>query len=118
MRELTYREAIREALREEMRRDERVFLMGEDVALYGGAFRVTQGLLEEFGPERVIDTPLSESAITGAAVGAALVGMRPVAEIMFADFVTIAADGLINHAAKINYMYGGEKSAPMVLRTA
>lgn len=118
MRELTYREAIREALREEMRRDNRVFVMGEDVADYGGSFKVTEGLLSEFGPERIFDTPLSESAIVGAAVGASIVGMRPVAEIMFADFVTIAMDALVNHAAKISYTYGGLASAPLVLRTA
>ncbi len=118
MREITYREAIREALREEMQRDERVFVMGEDVADYGGAFKVTEGLLAEFGPDRIFDTPLSESAIVGAAVGASLMGMRPVAELMFADFATIGMDGIVNHAAKISYMYGGELSAPMVLRMA
>ena len=118
MREITYREAIREALREEMRRDDRVFIMGEDVANYGGSFRVTQGLLAEFGPERIFDTPLSESAIVGAAVGASLMGMRPVAELMFADFTTIAMDAIVNHAAKMHYMYGGEVSAPLVVRMA
>jgi pyruvate/2-oxoglutarate/acetoin dehydrogenase E1 component len=118
MRELTYREAIREALREEMRRDERVFLLGEDIADAGGVFKVTLGLLADFGPSRVIDTPLSESAIMGAAVGASLMGMRPVAEIMFADFTTIAMDGLVNHAAKIHYMYGGALSVPLVVRMA
>ncbi len=118
MRELTYREAIREALREEMRRDERVFLLGEDIADAGGVFKVTLGLLAEFGPSRVLDTPLSESVIMGAAVGASLMGMRPVAEIMFADFTTIAMDGLVNHAAKIHYMYGGALSAPLVVRMA
>jgi len=118
MREITYREAIREALREEMRRDERVFILGEDVADAGGVFKVTLGLLAEFGPARVIDTPLSESAIVGAAVGASLMGMRPVAEIMFADFTTVAMDGLVNHAAKVHYLYGGELSAPLVVRMA
>jgi pyruvate dehydrogenase E1 component beta subunit len=118
MREITYREAIREALREEMRRDERVFILGEDVADAGGVFKVTLGLLAEFGPTRVIDTPLSESAIVGAAVGAALMGMRPVAEVMFADFTTIAMDAIVNHAAKIHYLYGGELSAPLVVRMA
>jgi pyruvate dehydrogenase E1 component beta subunit len=118
MREITYKEAIREGLREEMRRDERIFVMGEDVAAYGGLFKVTEGLLAEFGPERVLDTPLSESAIVGAGVGAALMGMRPVVELMFADFATIAMDAIVNHAAKISYMYGGELSAPMVVRTA
>lgn len=118
MRELTYREAIREALREEMRRDERVFVLGEDVAEAGGVFKVTLGLVNEFGPERIIDTPLSESAIVGAAVGASLMGMRPVAEVMFADFTTIAMDAIVNHAAKVHYMSGGEMSAPLVVRMA
>lgn len=118
MREITYREAIREALREEMRRDPRVFLMGIDVADAGGVFKVTLDLLNEFGPERVIDTPLSESAIVGAAVGASLMGMRPVAEVMFADFTTIAMDAIVNHAAKMHYMTGGEMAAPLVLRMA
>ena len=118
MRELTYREAIREALREEMRRDDRVFVMGEDVAVYGGIFKVTEGLLADFGPERVFDTPLSESVLVGAAVGASMMGMRPVAEVMFADFTTVAMDAIVNHAAKINYMSGGETSAPVVVRMA
>jgi pyruvate dehydrogenase E1 component beta subunit len=118
MREITYREAIREALREEMRRDDRVFILGEDVADAGGVFKVTLGLLAEFGPERILDTPLSESAIVGAAVGASLMGMRPVAEVMFADFTTIAMDAIVNHAAKIHYMTGGEVSAPLVVRMA
>ncbi|WP_455388897.1 alpha-ketoacid dehydrogenase subunit beta [Petrachloros mirabilis] len=118
MRQLTYREAIREALREEMNQDPRVFIMGEDVADYGGSFKVTEGLLAEFGPDRIFDTPLSESAIVGAAVGASLVGMRPVAEVMFADFASIAMDAMVNHAAKISYTTGGLSSAPMVLRMA
>lgn len=118
MRRISFREAIREALREEMQRDERVFIMGEDVADYGGPFKVTDGLLSEFGSERIIDTPLSESAIAGAGVGAALMGMRPVVEIQYADFTTIAMDGIVNHAAKMNYLYGGELSAPMVIRMA
>ncbi|HSB72941.1 MAG TPA: alpha-ketoacid dehydrogenase subunit beta [Candidatus Methylomirabilis sp.] len=118
MRQITYREAIREALREEMRRDERVFVFGEDVADAGGVFKVTLGLLSEFGPERIFDTPLSESAIVGAAVGASLMGMRPVAEVMFADFTTIAMDAIVNHAAKVHYMSGGEMTAPLVVRMA
>ena len=118
MREITYREAVREALGEEMRRDERIFIMGEDVAEHGGSFRVTDGLLAEFGEGRIFDTPLSEAAITGAAVGAALMGMHPVAEIMYADFATIAMDGIVNHAAKVAYMGGQGVSCPMVLRTA
>ncbi len=118
MRELTYREAIREALQLEMRRDDRVFLMGEDVGVYGGAFGVSRGLLEEFGEERGRDTPISEAAIAGAATGAALTGMRPVAEIMFMDFITIAMDQLVNQTAKLRFMFGGTATLPMVLRTA
>lgn len=118
MREISCREAIREALREEMRRDDSVFLLGEDIAEYGGIFKVTDGLLAEFGAERVFDTPLSESAIVGAAVGASLMGMRPVAEVMFADFTGVAMDAIVNHAAKMNYMSGGETSAPIVVRMA
>lgn len=113
---ITYIQALRDAIREEMRRDENVFIMGEDVGIYGGAFKVTQGLLEEFGEERVKDTPISEAAIVGTAVGSALTGMRPIAEIMFADFITIAMDQLINQAAKIRYMFGGKAKVPMVLR--
>ena len=117
MREITVAEAIGEALREEMRRDENVFIIGEDVGIYGGAFRVTRGMLEEFGEERVRDTPISEAAIAGAAVGAAVTGMRPVAEIMFMDFVKIAMDQIMNQAAKLKYMFGGHATVPMVLRT-
>lgn len=116
-REITYAEAIREALRQEMRRDERVFLIGEDIGIYGGAFGVTYGLLEEFGEERVRDTPISEQTIAGAAIGAALIGMRPVAEIMFMDFVTLAMEQLVNQAAKLHFMFGGKAKVPMVLRT-
>ena len=118
MREIMYRDAIREAIAEEMRRDPRVFLMGEDVAEHGGNFLVTKGLYEEFGEDRVFDTPLSESALVGAGVGSAMLGMRPIVEIMFADFVTIAMDAIVNHAAKVNYMSGGEVTAPMVIRLA
>ena len=117
MREITYVEAIREALRQEMYRDPNVFLIGEDLGIYGGAFGVTLGLLEEFGPERVRDTPISEGAIAGAAVGAALTGTRPVAEIMFMDFTTLAMEQLVNQAAKTRYMFGGKAKVPMVLRT-
>lgn len=117
MRELTYAEAIREALRQEMRRDERIFLLGEDLGVYGGAFGVTHGLLEEFGEERVRDTPISEAAIAGAAIGAALTGMRPVAEIMFMDFITIAMEQLVNQGAKLRFMFGGKAKVPLVLRT-
>jgi len=118
MREITYAEAIREALSEEMRTDPRVFLLGEDIGIYGGAFGVTKGMVQEFGEERVRDTPLSEHAITGAAAGAALTGMRPVVEIMFSDFLSIALEQLANQAAKSHYQFGGQGSVPMVLRTA
>ncbi len=117
MRKITYREALKEALREEMRRDPRVFLLGEDIAQFGGSYKVTQGLLDEFGPERVRNTPISEAAIVGAAVGAALTGMRPVAELMYVDFSGIAMDQIANQAAKNRYMFGGKALVPMVLRT-
>lgn len=114
---LTYSQALREALREEMRRDETVFLLGEDIGIHGGAFGVTKGLIEEFGAERVIDTPISEQAIVGSAVGAALAGRRPVAEIMYMDFITLAMDQLVNQAAKMHYMFGGKATVPLVVRT-
>lgn len=117
VRELTYREALREALRAEMRRDPRVVLLGEDIGVYGGAFAVTDGLLAEFGPERVRDTPISEAAITGCAIGAALTGLRPVLEIQFMDFITLAMEQLVLQAAKIRYMFGGKARVPMVVRT-
>ena len=116
-RELTYLEAVREALTQEMRRDPAVFLLGEDIGVYGGAFGVTGGMLDEFGPERVRDTPISEAAIAGAATGAALMGMRPVMEIMFMDFVTIAMNQLVNQAAKMRFMFGGKASIPLVCRS-
>jgi pyruvate/2-oxoglutarate/acetoin dehydrogenase E1 component len=121
MRELTFLEAINEALHEEMARDERVFIMGEDVRIgygKGGAFGATKGLLDKFGPERVIDMPISESAIAGTAVGAALWGMRPIAEIMFSDFLTLAMDHIVNSAAKMRYAYAGEAIVPVVFRMA
>lgn len=117
-REITYLEAIREAIQQMMRKDERIFLMGEDVAEYGGAFGVSVGMLEEFGKERIINTPISEDAITGVAAGAAVTGSRPILEIMFSDFITIAMDEIANQAAKIRYMFGGKAKVPMVLRTA
>ena len=116
-RELTYAEAIREALREEMRRDPSVFVMGEDVGRFGGCFGVTGDLWKEFGEERVRDTPISETAIIGAAVGAAATGMRPVAEIMFCDFLTVCMDQIVNQAAKMRYMFGGKARVPMVVRS-
>jgi pyruvate/2-oxoglutarate/acetoin dehydrogenase E1 component len=115
-REITYLEAVREALVQEMRRDPEVFLMGEDVGVYGGAFGVSRGMLEEFGPERIRETPISEAAIAGAATGAALMGLRPVMEIMFMDFITISMNQLVNQAAKIHFMFGGKASIPMVVR--
>jgi pyruvate/2-oxoglutarate/acetoin dehydrogenase E1 component len=116
VKELSMQEAIREALREEMLRDERVFLMGEDIAKHGGAFGVTRTLFDEFGPERVRNTPISENTIVGAATGAALVGMRPVAEIMFVDFSGLAMDQVANQAAKLRLMTGGQAKVPWVLR--
>jgi len=117
MRQIRYWEALNEALREEMDRDERVFIMGEDVGLYGGAYGVTRGLFEKYGPERVRDTAISEAAIGGAAVGAAMTGMRPVAEIMYVDFTPLAMDQIANQGAKNRYMFGGRTKVPMVIRT-
>jgi len=116
MPEITYAEAIRAAMAEEMRRDERVFLFGEDVGRYGGAFGVSFGMLDEFGPERIKETPISEAAIVGAAAGAAMAGMRPIAEIMFMDFILLAMEQLVNQAAKVRFMFGGKASVPMVIR--
>ena len=115
--ELTYAKEICEAMSQKMREDPDVFLMGEDVGLYGGAFGVSVGMLQEFGPERIRDTPISEAVITGAAAGAAVTGMRPIAEIMFSDFMTIATDQIVNQAAKMRYMFGGKAKVPMVVRT-
>jgi acetoin:2,6-dichlorophenolindophenol oxidoreductase subunit beta len=116
-RELTFAQAIREALAEEMRRDSTVFILGEDVAEAGTPFKVLSGLLEEFGKERVLDTPISEAGFTGLAVGAAMTGMRPVVDIMFGDFVTLTMDQMVNQAAKVHYMSGGKWKVPMVMRT-
>jgi pyruvate dehydrogenase E1 component beta subunit len=113
---MTFGQAVRAALREEMLRDQRVFLLGEDIGVYGGAFGVTDGMLAEFGPDRVRDTPISEAAIAGAAIGAALGGLRPVAEFQFFDFILLAMDQLVNQAAKIRYMFGGTVSVPLVVR--
>jgi pyruvate dehydrogenase E1 component beta subunit len=112
----TYREAIRAAIREAMQRDERVFLMGEDVGEYGGCYAVSMGLLEEFGPERIRDAPLSESAFTGAGIGAALGGMRPIVEIMTVNFSLLALDQILNNAATLRHMSGGQFSIPLVIR--
>ena len=114
--DLSYLEAIREALAEEMRRDPKVFLLGEDVGAYGGAFGATQGLAAEFGEARVLDTPISESAIVGISIGAALRGYRPVAEMQFADFISCAFDQIVNQAATLRYRYGGRASLPIVVR--
>jgi acetoin:2,6-dichlorophenolindophenol oxidoreductase subunit beta len=116
-RELTFAQAVREALAEEMRRDPRVCILGEDVAEAGTPFKVLSGLVEEFGKERVIDTPISEAGFTGVGVGAAMTGMRPVIDIMFGDFLTLTMDQMVNQAAKVHYMSGGKWKVPMVLRT-
>ena len=116
-RELTFGEAIKEALEEELRRDSRVFIIGEDVAEAGTTFKVLDGLVKEFGPERILDSPISEPGITGLGVGAAMAGMRPVVDIMFGDFTALILDQMVNQAAKIHYMSGGKLKVPMVLRT-
>ena len=113
---LTYREALNQSLREEMRRDDRVFLIGEDVANYQGAFKVSKGFLEEFGPRRVVDTPITELGFTGLAVGAAMAGLRPVVEVMTFNFAILAMDQIVNNAAKVRYMSGGQISVPLVIR--
>jgi pyruvate dehydrogenase E1 component beta subunit len=118
MSRMTYREAVRAALREALAADPRVFLMGEDVGRYGGAFAVSRGLLEDFGPERVRDTPLSESAFVGAGIGAALGGMRPIVEVMTVNFSLLALDQIVNHAATLHHMSGGQLSVPLVVRMA
>jgi pyruvate/2-oxoglutarate/acetoin dehydrogenase E1 component len=117
MRQIQYSQALVEAMREEMTRDPTVFIMGEDVGLYGGAYGATRGLWKEFGDSRVLDTPISEATIGGAAVGAAMAGMRPVAEIMYVDFTPLAMDQIANQGAKNRYMFGGKTTVPMVIRT-
>jgi len=116
MAEMRYREALGAALREELRRDERVMLMGEDIGVFGGAFKVTDGLLEEFGERRVRDTPISENTIVGMGVGAAMTGLRPVVELMTINFSLLAFDQIVNHASKIHYMFGGQARVPLVVR--
>ncbi len=118
MRELTYGQAIKESLDYNLSSDKDVFLIGEDIGFHGGAFGVTKGLFDKYGPERIIDTPISEILIVGAAVGAAAVGGRPICEIMYMDFITNAMDQIVNQAAKMRYMFGGKISIPLVLRTA
>ena len=117
MPELSYREAVRDAMSEAMRRDEDVFIMGEDIAEMGGSMGVTQGMLEEFGPERVRNTPISEMAIVGAGVGAAIAGMRPIVEVMYQDFLTLAMEQIVSQAAKHRYMSGGQVKVPLTVRT-
>src|SRR6516165_823361 len=113
---MTYREAVREAIRQALRKDDRVLLMGEDVGRYGGCFAVTKGLLEEFGPKRIRDTPLSESAFVGAGIGAAIGGMRPIVEIMTVNFSLLALDQIMNNAATLLHMSGGQFAVPLVIR--
>lgn len=118
MAQISYRDALNQALREEMKRDPNVFIVGEEVGEYGGAYKVTQGLLDEFGAERVIDTPISEEAIAGTGIGAAMVGLRPIVEMMTINFALLAMDQIVNHAAKLHYMSGGQISIPMTVRAA
>jgi len=113
---LRYREALNQALREELTRDENVFLMGEDIGVFNGAYKVTAGLLEEFGDRRVRDTPISENTIVGMGVGAAMLGLRPVVELMTINFSLLALDQIVNHAAHIHYMFGGQATVPLVVR--
>ena len=116
MREISYMEALREAMQQAMEKDERVFLIGEDIGIYGGAFGVSAGLLEKFGPDRIINTPISEAGIAGACVGAAVTGMRPIGEIQFSDFVVLAMDQIVMQGAKMRFMFGGKAQLPFVIR--
>ena len=118
MSEITYAQAINDAISEEMRKDETVFMMGEDIGLYCGAFGVSKGMIQEFGEERIMDTPIAEQAYVGAAVGAAMTGLRPVVELMFSDFMCVCFDELVNEAAKLRFMFGGKVKVPMVMRAA
>lgn len=118
MKKISYREAVSEAIKEEMRRDESVIMLGEDIGVYGGGFGVTRGLIDEFGSDRILETPISETAFTGAAIGAAITGMRPIVEYMFSDFAGVCFDQIMNEAAKIHYIYNGRLNVPMVLRSA
>lgn len=117
MPEMTYRQALHDALREEMIRDHDVFLLGEEIGRFGGSYKVTEGLIDEFGPERVLATPISETGIIGLATGASMTGLKPVAEIMTINFIVVGMDQLVNNAAKIPYMFGGEAQCPLVVRT-
>lgn len=116
MAEMTYRDALQQALREEMQRDDRVFVLGEEVGLFGGAYKVTEGLLAEFGERHVVDTPIAENTFIGAGIGAAMLGLRPVVEVMTTNFTFIAFDQIVNHAAKAHYMFGGNATVPLVIR--
>lgn len=117
MREISYSEAIRECLREEIKRNDKIFMIGEDIGLYGGAFGVSVGLLGELGEDKIMDTPISEAAIVGVAIGASLLGMRPIVEMMFSDFTMLPLDQIANQAAKLRYMFGGKVKVPIVIRT-
>ncbi len=117
MAEITYREALAQALREEMTRDERVYLIGEDIGAYGGSYAVTKGFLQDFGPKRVIDAPIAEMGIVGEAIGSSMYGLKPVAELMTINFAILALDQIVNHAAKLHYMFGGQMNCPLVVRT-
>ena len=117
MRTITVKDALQEAIIEEMDRDENVFVMGEDIAEHGGVYGVTRGLLDKYGKERIRNTPISESALIGSALGAAITGMRPIAELMYIDFTAVAMDQIVNQAAKIRYMFGGKVDVPLVIRT-
>lgn len=117
MAEISFRQALNDTLREELKRDENVFLMGEEIGVFEGSYKITAGLLKEFGPKRVVDTPICENGFVGMAVGAAMLGLRPVVEIMTFNFITPAIDEILNHAAKIHYMFGGQTPVPMVIRT-
>src|SRR2546421_3339803 len=114
--EKLYRVALREALTEEVERDDSVYLIGEDIGKFGGAYRVTDGLLDKFGPQRVVDAPIAEEVIVGTAIGSAMLGLRPVVELMTINFSLVAYDQIVNNAAKIRYMFGGEGKVPMVIR--
>lgn len=118
MSEITYAQAVNDAISEEMRRDETVFMLGEDIGLYCGAFGVSKGMIQEFGEERIMDTPIAEQGYVGAAVGAAMAGLRPVVELMFSDFMCVCFDELVNEAAKLRFMFGGKVKIPLVMRTA
>ncbi len=117
MAEITFRQALHDTLREELRRDEQVFLLGEEIGLFEGSYKITAGLLKEFGPKRVVDTPIAENGFVGMAVGAAMLGLRPIVEIMTINFTVLAMDEIVNHAAKIYYMFGGQCPIPLVIRT-